>query len=121
MDWHVDTEETRAHMIQVLAGMPPGFTVSVEPEQAHPSTKKQQASRNLWCRQVAECLNEKGIEKREVIDKLTTRGLDMLWTGDSFKTDVYKPIFQKVTAVESTQAGNTTDDNVVYMGICLIA
>jgi len=62
-----------------------------------PKTDKQRAAIHLWFQQVADTLNDHAIDKRVVIEKLTTRGLDTRWTGDSFKADVYKPVFQKVT------------------------
>ena len=63
-------------------------------------------------------LNEHGIERKVVIDKLTSRGLDMPWDEKSFKELVYKPVFQAVTREESTEDANRTDHSICYEGLC---
>lgn len=82
-----------------------------------PKTDAQRNSAHLWMRQVAEVLNANGVDKRVVIHKLATRGIDTQWTGESFKADVYRPIFQKVTAQQSTEEASTTDHDLVYQGL----
>jgi len=82
--------------------------------------RKSAAQRNalhLWMEQVADALNENSIDRLVVVEALTNRGLDMQWTGASFKESVYKPIFQKVSATESTEDGDSNDDTVVYNGL----
>ena len=84
----------------------------------NPKTDKQRAAIHVWFDLVAKVLNENGIDKRIVIHKLKTRGLDTQWTAASFKEDVYKPIFAKVTAVKtSTEQANTTDHDVCVQGL----
>ena len=82
-----------------------------------PKTDKQRASVHLWMEQVAKMLNDNGVDKRVVLHKLTTRGLDTQWTKDSFKADVYKPVFAAVAAKQSTEEANTTDHSFVVQGI----
>lgn len=83
-----------------------------------PKTDRQRASLHVWLEQCANVLNDNAIEKTSVIEKLQTRGIDTLWTKESLKQDVYKPIFEKVTGGKmSTEDASTTDHNVVYMGL----
>ena len=83
-----------------------------------PKTDKQRNTLHLWFEQVAKVLNDNGIGKQVVIEKLATRGLESKWTKDSFKEDVYKPVFAKVTAVKtSTEDANTTDHDVCVQGL----
>lgn len=83
-----------------------------------PKTEAQRNAIHLWFEQVAQVLNDQAIEKSVVIEKLTTRGLDTRWTADSFKQDVYKPVYQKVTGGKaSTEAANTTDHNICVEGL----
>ena len=83
----------------------------------NPKTEAQRNSVHLWMEQVAKILNDSGIDKRVVLHKLTTRGLDTQWTKDSFKADVYKPVFNAVAAKQSTEQASTTDHSFVVDGI----
>ena len=84
----------------------------------NPKTDAQRRAIHKWFAMVARVFNENGIEKSVVIEKLTTRGLDSQWTGDSFKHDVYKPVYSKVTGgKESTEEANTTDHNICVEGL----
>jgi len=82
-----------------------------------PKTDAQRNALHLWFRMVAKTLNDNGVDKRVVIHKLSTRGLDMQWTEDSFKADVYRPIFQSVAAKNSTEEANTQDHDVCVKGL----
>jgi len=83
-----------------------------------PKTDAQRNAVHLWMEQVAQVLNDNGIEKSVVLDKLTTRGLHTQWTKESFKHDVYKPVFEKVSGgKESTEDANTTDHDIVIQGL----
>ena len=85
---------------------------------AKPKTDAQRNAVHLWMEQVAKVFNDNGIEKRVVIEKLATRGLDTQWTKESFKHDVYKPVFEKVSGgKESTEDANTTDHDIVIQGL----
>tara|TARA_R110000796_G_C14299589_1_gene405059 strand:- start:7 stop:324 length:318 start_codon:yes stop_codon:yes gene_type:complete len=84
---------------------------------SNPKTDRQRNAIHLWFDQVAKTLNDSSIDKVVVIEALNTRGLDMQWTGESFKSDVYKPVYQKVTAQESTEEASTTDHDICYHGL----
>ena len=77
-----------------------------------PKTDKQRAAAHLWMEQTAKVLNDHGITKQIVLEKLTTRGLDTAWTKESFKEDVYKPVFNAVAAKQSTEEANTMDNDI---------
>lgn len=101
-----------------LAGLP-HKVVFAEPEStAHlPKTDKQRSAAHIWFREVADTLNDAGLERVIVIKALQERGLDMPWDGESFKADVYKPVFQKVARAESTEDANRTDHSICYEGM----
>ncbi len=83
----------------------------------NPKTEAQRNAVHVWMREVAQILNDNGIDKRVVIHKMATRGLDTQWTEASFKEDVYKPVFQAVAAKQSTEEASTTDHDVVIQGL----
>ena len=84
----------------------------------NPKTDAQRRAIHEWFGQVAKVFNDNGIEKRVVLDKLTVRGLDTQWTKDSFKEDVYKPVYAKVTGgKESTEEASTTDHDICVQGL----
>lgn len=80
-------------------------------------TEAQRNAVHLWMEQSAKVLNDHGITKSVVLEKLTTRGLDTAWTKESFKEDVYKPVFKAVAAKQSTEQANTTDHDVCVQGL----
>jgi len=82
-----------------------------------PKTDKQRRAIHKWFEQAAKVLNDNGIEKAVVIQKLTTRGLDTQWTKESFKVDVYKPVFNAVAAKQSTEEANTMDHDICVAAI----
>ena len=83
-----------------------------------PKTDKQRAAVHKWFEQVAKALNDNGIEKHVVIEMLRTRGLQTQWTKESFKEDVYKPVYAKVTGgKDSTEKANTKDHDICVQGL----
>ena len=54
----------------------------------NPKTDSQRNAIHVWFDLVAKVLNDNGIDKRVVLHKLKTRGLDTQWTAASFKEDV---------------------------------
>jgi hypothetical protein len=73
-----------------------------------PKTDAQRGALHRWFTLVAEVLNDSGIDKRIVLHKLTARGINTTWTGESFKADVFKPVFEKVTSLPSTEGAETS-------------
>ena len=80
-------------------------------------TAKQRNAIHLWFEQVADHLNSQGIDKIIVIDALKTRGLDVQWSGASFKNDVYKPVYNKVSSQDSTEDATSSDHDICYNGL----
>jgi hypothetical protein len=84
----------------------------------NPKTDAQRRSLHLWFEKVAKVFNDNGIEKSVVIELLTTRGLDTQWTKESFKEDVFKPVYNKVTGGKvSTEEANTKDFDICVTGL----
>ena len=84
----------------------------------NPKTEAQRRAIHKWFAMVAKVLNDQGISKAVVIEKLTTRGLDTQWTGDSFKEDVYRPVYTKVTGGKaSTEEASTKDHDICVEGL----
>lgn len=85
---------------------------------SNPKTEAQRNAVHKWFEQVAHVLNAAGIEKRIVLEKLQERGIETEWTKDSFKEDVYKPIFRKVTGGKySTEQASTKDHDICVKGL----
>ena len=80
-------------------------------------TAKQRNAIHLWFEQVEDHLNSQGIDKIIVIDALKTRGLDVQWSGASFKNDVYKPVYYKVSSQDSTEDATSSDHDTCYNGL----
>ena len=118
MDWHIDTEDTRAHMIQVLSGMPIGFTVSVETEKTR--TEAQRNSLELWCKQSAQVMSDAGVEQVMFMEMLSKRGIDMPWSQSSFK-EIFRWLLGKVYGYTSTAQAKTTDYDVIAKGLQKLA
>tara|TARA_R110002074_G_scaffold307570_1_gene478418 strand:- start:840 stop:1217 length:378 start_codon:yes stop_codon:yes gene_type:complete len=91
--------------------------MSTDRKKPQPKTDAQRSAVHLWIREVAGVLNDAGLEKRVVIEALGKRGIDMPWSEESFKADIYKPIFQSVFAKESTEEASTTDHDKIYNGL----
>jgi hypothetical protein len=67
---------------------------------------------------VSAIFNDNGIDKRVVIHKLNTRGLDTQWTEASLKEDVYRPIYTKVSGGKtSTENSTSEEENICVEGI----
>lgn len=84
----------------------------------NPKTEAQRNAIHKWFEQVADVLNANGIEKRIVLERLQARGIEAEWTKESFKEDVYKPIFQRVTGGKySTEQASTKDHDICVKGL----
>ena len=65
-----------------------------------PRTTKQNNSLQVLCRQYAEALNDGGLEKKVVLDLLK---LDVPWTQDSVRDDLFNPISRAMYDKTSSQ------------------
>lgn len=73
-------------------------------------TNLQNASLNLYCRQSAEELNDKGI----TFSMFFKEGIEVPWTLDIFKDNVWRPVQKAICNEESTTKPHTTDYPKIY-------
>ena len=65
-------------------------------------SKSQRGALHLWCEQCAKTLNDAGIyRKRKAV--FGDQEIEMFWSMESFKEDVYKYILNVMTGLESTE------------------
>ena len=77
-------------------------------------TLAQNAALHLWCRQLADLLNESGHDMRRVIRE----EVDIPWTAASVKEYLWRPVQTVMLQKESTADANRTDYTYVYDTIC---
>ena len=71
---------------------------------------QQNKALHKYCNNLAEALNEAGLDQRKVLKP----GIDIPWTMESVKDNLYKPILKALTGKESTIDMSTTDPSLVY-------
>lgn len=77
-------------------------------------SEKQSNSIHLWCQQMADELNEKGLDMRAVLKE----DWRIWWSKDTFKENVWKPVQKALTGKESTtelEKTSTEIDDIVAM------
>lgn len=87
---------------------PLGITVEDSPPKKR--TLTQNKALHLWCGQVAEYLNESGLDMRKVMKPEAS----IPWTMDSVKNSLWRPIQDVMLDKESTTEANTSDYSVIY-------
>ncbi len=88
--------------------LPIGAEIEVElHEETKPKTGKQRSALHVWFEMLAEVLNDAGLGKHVVLKALEKLGIDVPWSKDSVKEDLYRPIMQAMTTKESTEHMNT--------------
>lgn len=78
-------------------------------------TEAQNASLHLWLRQVADTLNDAGLDMKTV---LSAKEVDVPWTAVSAKEVLWRPLQETMTLYESTTQASTTDYPAVYEVLC---
>ncbi|MCA9367778.1 hypothetical protein KC887_05990 [Candidatus Kaiserbacteria bacterium] len=109
--WSLDTEEKReyfmAHVGQmILAGKKP--VVKFEAPESH-ITQRQFSALHVWCGQVAETLNNAGLDMKAVIKP----EVSIDWNKHTVKEYLYKPILSAMTGKDSTTKQDTSEPNAV--------
>ena len=109
--WTLDTAEKRRNFDEyvtgcLLAGKP--VTVKFEDPQSH-VTQKQFSAMHVWCDQVAEQLNNAGLDMRVVIKN----EISLDWDKDSVKRLLYKPVLEAMTGKTSTTQQDTIEPSKV--------
>ena len=79
-------------------------------------TPKQRNAMHVWCGLMADTLNECGFLRKKV-RVLDGEIVEVEWTKESFKEDVYKFLLDAITLKKSTEEQKTTDHEIVYRNI----
>ena len=69
-------------------------------------TTKQQAALEIWCRAVADALNDAGYDMQAV---LAAKSVDVAWSGETVKAVLFRPILKAISEKESTADADTTE------------
>jgi hypothetical protein len=75
-------------------------------------TGKQFGALHLYCQHVADTLNDSGKDVRTVLD-LMKAGVEIPWTKDTVKQQLYKPILKALTLKTSTTEQSTVEPTEV--------
>jgi hypothetical protein len=73
-------------------------------------SKKQDSSMHVYCRQVAQCLNDMGI----TCNKFFNEGYEMKFSEDIIKRDIWKVVQLAMTGKESTKDLDKKEVSEVY-------
>ena len=83
-------------------------TVCFQSPESH-ITQKQFNALHVWCSEVAEVLNDAGLDQRVVLKP----GVAIDWDKDSVKEKLYKPLLEALTGKQSTTEQDTLEPNNV--------
>jgi hypothetical protein len=83
-------------------------------EKCHGQTEKQKtdaqrAALHVWLEQIAQILNEGGIDQTIFFEKYVKKGFKIPWSKHSVKEVMYKPILAAMSGKESTEDMNTVE------------
>lgn len=81
-------------------------------------TNKQRGALHVWCDQVAKVLNEAG-QYHEKIHPFTKKRMEMPWTKESVKEDLYKPTLAAYKAKASTEDQNTEEPGMIAEALAM--
>ena len=87
----------RQRFVPDSMGQVPGFEITVVPTQKR-RTASQNDALHVYCRQLANALNDAGLDMREVIKP----EVDIPWNDQTVKEYMWRPIQKVVTGEEST-------------------
>jgi hypothetical protein len=77
-------------------------------------TSQQQKALELWCKILAEDLNDAGLDQRKVLKP----SIAIPWDQPSVKEQIFRPVFTAMTRLESTADADPRDYNKVYEVLC---
>jgi hypothetical protein len=75
-------------------------------------TNKQRSALHVFCREYAKALNDAGFLRRKISIR-TDEILEVDWTEEAFKEDVYKVILKALSGKGSTERQSTVEPSVV--------
>lgn len=73
-------------------------------------TNTQNRALHLYCRMLAEALNDAGLDQRQVLKP----GIDIPWTPDAVKEQLWRPVQIAVIGKESTTDADSDEYSQVY-------
>ena len=73
-------------------------------------TEKQRAALHVYIRQVVAALNAGGLDQRKVLKP----GVDIPWTEDAAKNQLWRPIQEAMTGKHSTTELSTVDPSEIH-------
>lgn len=113
--WIVNSESTRDDFINhVLELYDKHHYVTFTWDVAKQRTKRQNNALHIWLGQVANLLNDAGLDMKKTLKAET----DIPWTMISAKDHLWRPIQKTLIDKESTAECETTDYNKVYEILC---
>lgn len=78
-------------------------------------TELQNNALHKYFQQVADALNSQGYDVRVILEFIAKRGIDMMWSRETVKELLWRPIQKKHLAKHSTTELNSTKDiNEIY-------
>lgn len=114
MHWQttISTEAELNHIINELRGY---FAMrgKVDIEfgiDERPKTDKQRSALHVWCEQLAETLNDAGLDIRKTL----RQDVDVPWSKTSIKEHIWKPVLEALTDKKSTEDMTTVEPTEVY-------
>lgn len=113
--WTVKSDATRDAFIEHVRKLynEHGY-VTFEWDFAKKRTLKQNNALHLWLHDVAELLNEAGMDMRKTLKP----EYEIPWTRDSAKEHIWKPIQKLMLDKDSTSECDTSQYNKVYQVLC---
>lgn len=84
--------------------------LSIRVDTGKKRTPKQQASLQIYCREVARQLNEAGLSMQAVL----AEGTEIPWTEESVKNQIWRKVQKALTNKESTTEPSTAEYPQIY-------
>lgn len=113
MKFITDNEKDRQQVLKIVNTITP-YVVDIKSLATY--TDKQRGALHVWCRQCAEVLNEAGITCT-ILHPFTKQEIEMPWTMELFKNNIYKFVLEAMTGKRSTEEQTTVDPSDVAMVI----
>ena len=106
----IDTERKREDFLMHFTGLPLGFHVDT-----HKVTRTSQQNRALhvFLGQLADVLNEAGLEQRTVMAAMT-EGVERPWSTATTKENLWRPLQVAMTSKESTTDITTVEPSEIH-------
>lgn len=84
-----------------------------ETEEEKLKTDQQRKALHVWLEQLAEALNDGGIDQTIFFEKYVKKGFKIPWSKHSVKEVMYKPILEAMSGKVSTEEMNTAEPSQI--------